>query len=160
MSKQSGGKEQRANKQSNCRHESIHRQIFHCECSIVSHYQQRYKCRCPAPCNGQQKVFRLGHLPPHSYVPSTPMPCLRRRGGNGERRSRAHGVARSHWRVLYHIRRDEIMVRTKSNCRANCRRSPAMLTQAQREAYTVKHIQKGPTLLTTISRATRRPPSL
>ena len=40
---------------------------------------------------------------------------LRRRGGNGERRSRAYGDARSHWRVLYHIRRDEILVRTKYN---------------------------------------------
>ena len=49
------------------------------------------------------------------------MPCLRRRGGNGERRNRAHGVARSHWRILYHIRRDEITVRTKSNCRGKCR---------------------------------------
>ena len=120
------------------------------------------------------------------------MPSLRRRGGNGERRSRAHGVARSHWRVLYHIRRDEIMARTKSNCRArcrggcrsfpliiicgqgrgspncrgvwpsapithvfqngtcdlNCRGPPATPTHAQRQAYTVEHIQKGPTLLT------------
>ena len=43
------------------------------------------------------------------------LPGLRRRGGNGERRSRAHGVARSHWRVLYHIRRNEITVQTKCN---------------------------------------------
>ena len=63
------------------------------------------------------------------------MPGLRRRGGNGERRRGAHGVARSHWRVLYHIRRDEITVRTKSNCRANRRGAPAMLTHAQREAH-------------------------
>ena len=69
MSKQSGGKEQRANKQSNCRHESIHRQIFHCECSIVSHYQQRYKCRCPAPSQRNQGIPRLAHFH-HSF------PCV------------------------------------------------------------------------------------
>ena len=120
------------------------------------------------------------------------LPCLRRRGGNGERRSRAHGVARSHWRVLYHIRRDEITAWAKSsrraNCRGkcrsfpliiicgqgrgspnchgvwpsapithvfqngtcdlNCRGPPATPTHAQRQAYTVEHIQKGPTILT------------
>ncbi len=62
MSKQSGGKEQRANKQSNCRHVSIRRQIFHCECSIVCHYQQRYKCRCPAPSQRNQEIPRLAHF--------------------------------------------------------------------------------------------------
>ena len=44
-----------------------------------------------------------------------PAARTRRRGGNGERRSRAHGVARSHCRILYHISRDEITVRTKSD---------------------------------------------
>ena len=43
------------------------------------------------------------------------MPCLRRRGGNGERcyGACAHGVAQSHCRILYHISRGE--VRTKSS---------------------------------------------
>ena len=67
MSKQSGGKEQRANKQSNCRHVSIRRQIFHCECSIVCHYQQRYKCRCPAPSQRNQEIPRLAHFH-HSFL--------------------------------------------------------------------------------------------
>ena len=48
------------------------------------------------------------------------------------------------------FRGNEITVRTKSICRANCRGAPATLTHAQRQAYTVEHIQKGPTLLTLI----------
>ena len=56
-----------------------------------------------------------------AYRRAPPPSACTQRGGNGERRSGAHGVARSHWRVLYHIRRDEITVRTKSNCRGWCR---------------------------------------
>ena len=71
------------------------------------------------------------------------MPGLRRRGGNGERRSRAHGVARSHWRVLYHIRRDEIAVRMKSNPPRKLPRKLPRNPITFLQAYTVKHIQKG-----------------
>ena len=52
-----------------------------------------------------------------SYRRAPPPSACTQRGGNGERcyGACAHGVARSHWRVLYHIRRDEIAVRMKSN---------------------------------------------
>ena len=45
------------------------------------------------------------------------------------------------------FRGNEITTRTKSICRANCRGVAAVSTHAQRQAYTVKHIQKGLTLL-------------
>ena len=42
------------------------------------------------------------------------MPGLRRRGGNGERHSIAHGVARSHVAYYTKFRGNEITARTKS----------------------------------------------
>ena len=48
-----------------------------------------------------------------AYRRAPPPSACTQRGGNGERRyvAYAHGIARSHCRVLYHIRRDEITVR-------------------------------------------------
>ncbi len=89
------------------------------------------------------------------------MPCLRRRGGNGERRSRAHGVARSHVAYYTKFRRNEITARTKSNCRASRRGAAAIFTHAKRQAYTVKKIERCPTHLTysSHSRSSSRTPS-
>ena len=70
-----------------------------------------------------------------------PAARTRRRGGNGERRyvAYAHGIARSHCRVLYHIRRDEITVRTKCNPTRKMQRRP-FTSASSRQAYTVKHM--------------------
>ena len=80
---------------------------------------------------------------------------LRRRGGNGERRSRAHGVARSH--VAYYTkfrgsfsfsrkerkggrpsvgRYSEITERTKSNCRGGHTTCPRAKTSLYSKTYT------------------------
>ena len=52
-----------------------------------------------------------------SYRRAPPPSACTQRGGNGERRyvTYAHDIARSHCRVLYHIRSGEIAVRTKCN---------------------------------------------
>ena len=79
------------------------------------------------------------------------MPCLRLRGGNGERRSRAHGVARSHVAYYTKFRRNEITARTKSTAAQSAAQtaaeSAAMVAPIQHDAYTVNHIRKGLTLL-------------
>ena len=80
---------------------------------------------CPSPMDpfvkyrAPQQKRKLGRRPGRTRrrrvtFMSCP-PCLRRRGGNGERcyGACAHGVAQSHCRILYHISRGE--VRTKSS---------------------------------------------